>query len=88
MANCKACGAWFASSCGDELCISCEKALKRLGDYVAPVVHGRWIMDGKEHCYCSECKHRRNIRTQIGWAFCPNCGAKMDKEAFDELDTP
>lgn len=51
---------------------------------VAPVVHGRWIMDGKEHCYCSECKHGRNIRTQIGWVYCPNCGAKMDLVAGQE----
>lgn len=50
---------------------------------VAPVVHGKWIMDGKDHCHCSECKEGRNIRTQIGWNFCPNCGAKMDKEADD-----
>lgn len=51
---------------------------------VAPVVHGRWVMDGKDHCHCSECKDGRNIRTQIGWAFCPNCGAKMDKEGKNE----
>lgn len=45
---------------------------------VAPETHGRWIMDGKDHCHCSECRDGRNIRTQIGWRFCPNCGAKMD----------
>lgn len=44
----------------------------------APVLHGRWIMDGKDHCHCSQCGDGRNIKTQIGWHYCPNCGAKMD----------
>lgn len=44
----------------------------------APVVHGRWVMDGRDHCHCSECKNGRNIKTQIGWNYCPNCGTKMD----------
>lgn len=47
---------------------------------VAPVVHGRWIMDGKDHCHCSACEDGRNIKTQIGWKFCSNCGAKMGLE--------
>lgn len=48
---------------------------------VAPVVHGRWELDdGKRHCHCTVCFFGRNIETQIGWHFCPNCGAKMDLE--------
>lgn len=62
----------------DSLCSAIETLLaEQDATNVAPVVHGRWIMDGKEHCYCSECKHGRNIRSQIGWVYCPNCGAKM-----------
>ena len=48
---------------------------------VAPVVHGRWVIDRKNHCYCSHCGMVRNIKTQIGWKYCPICNAKMDKEA-------
>lgn len=44
----------------------------------AIVQQGRWVMDGKDHCHCSECRDGRNIKTQIGWHYCPNCGAKMD----------
>ena len=38
---------------------------------------GRWEMDGKDHCHCTNCKHGRDIKTQIGWHYCPNCGAHM-----------
>lgn len=58
----------------------------------APVVHGRWIkMTGMMppeyhgHYECSECQwHMKGLRNS--WIreeelnYCPNCGAKMDKE--------
>lgn len=59
---------------------------------VAPVRHGWWqITDAYPHnVYCSEC-HKRFAQTH--WAvwedgslpreYCPNCGAKMDKESED-----
>ena len=43
---------------------------------VAPVVHGEWVLDAKNHAYCSQCLYVRNIETQIGWNYCPNCGSK------------
>lgn len=50
---------------------------------VAPVVHGRWRLVGEcgfNDCYiCSECgKIAMNDSN-----YCPNCGAKMDKETAD-----
>ena len=41
MADCKACGNWFSSAQDQDLCSVCERALKRLGEYVAPVVRCR-----------------------------------------------
>lgn len=66
MANCKACGEWFVSSSPAELCMSCERALKRLGKYVAPVVHGYWVLEAEKgtcmdfhvKAHCSECGHK------------------------------
>ena len=61
---------------------------------VVPVRHGRWqITDAYPHnVYCSEC-HTRFAQTH--WAvwedgslprnYCPNCGAKMDKEDGDAV---
>ena len=46
---------------------------------VAQVVHGRWIASHDEFCACSICKYP----VYVGWNqtnYCPNCGAKMDKE--------
>lgn len=43
MAECKACGEWFGTATPQDLCPTCERALNRLGGYVAPVRHGRWI---------------------------------------------
>lgn len=84
MPNCKSCGEWFDSSQPEKLCTSCERALKRLGKFVAPVLHGRWI--GEEVCIetdnifatlkeCSVCHRIRPVD-----AYCSHCGAKMDEE--------
>lgn len=60
---------------------------------VTPVRHGRWI-ERKEHFYfqngckewinfyCSECDAPNNSPTD----YCPNCGAKMDRGADNEID--
>ena len=66
---------------------------------VAPVVHGRWIgIDSsfwkpthssdipvfRKTYRCSECGRR----TAIAENYCPNCGAKMDKEEADDKKQP
>ena len=54
---------------------------------VATVRHGRWLSWDELHggntraknvlgVFCSECKRQSDSKTQ----FCPNCGARMDKE--------
>lgn len=53
---------------------------------VAPVRHGRWIIDEKRYViYCSECGevsgyslNLRDVREENH--YCPNCGARMDLE--------
>lgn len=50
----------------------------------SPIVHARWI-DPKHGVYkCSNCGHYldfRGVNAGRGDAnYCPNCGAKMDKE--------
>ena len=56
---------------------------------VAPVVHGEWVLVGtNEHDYetsveekCSLCgRYVYRYDTQPQDNFCPNCGARMDKE--------
>lgn len=50
-----------------------------------PVRHGRWksVKAGVSNNYpfwdskCSECGYTTAM-TQIGWMYCPHCGAKMD----------
>ena len=87
MAECKACGEWFGTATPQDLCPTCERALKRLGGYVEPVRHGRWedwwpgiglIMTGEEMLYrCSVCDAKYST---VENKYCPNCGAKMDGE--------
>lgn len=56
---------------------------------VAPVVHGRWIFDSDNeyvsHYHCDKCGEEidlcNEIYTEQTPNYCPNCGAKMDKEA-------
>lgn len=59
---------------------------------IMPVVHGRWVKmigmmppEYHGHYECSECQwHMKGLRNS--WtreeelSYCPNCGAKMDKE--------
>lgn len=48
---------------------------------VAPVRHGWWIKCTSTYCMCSECKrYWIPIDDQYDYHYCPNCGAKMDKE--------
>lgn len=57
---------------------------------VAPVVHGRWVHDGRriesgiDWCHCSECGKSDNFCTRTN--YCPNCGAKMDGGADHEAN--
>ena len=44
---------------------------------VAPVVHGRWIDDGRGIIICPECERGYNLHAKYTH-YCPNCGAKMD----------
>jgi hypothetical protein len=48
---------------------------------IDPVRHGRWIAWNGERpvwlgCFCSVCKNHADSK----FAFCPNCGARMDGE--------
>ena len=60
---------------------------------VAHVVHGEWVLVGtNEHDYetsveekCSLCgRYVYRYDTEPQDNYCPNCGAKMDKEAENE----
>ena len=49
--------------------------------------HGKWILqDDRKYAKCSECESIRNIETQLGWNFCPACGAKMDGKEVVKKD--
>ena len=59
---------------------------------VAPVRHGRWIEDertypgpGLKNNLCSVCGEiagswKEGLEPGRKWAYCPDCGARMDKE--------
>lgn len=47
---------------------------------VQEIKHAKWETVGNYKVECTNCHHIRDIKTQIGWNFCPTCGAKMDLE--------
>lgn len=49
---------------------------------VAPVRHGSWETnsDNPDTLICSECKCRFDMWKHDPHSYCPNCGAKMDKQ--------
>ena len=53
---------------------------------VAPVRHGRWIHDINNRYGCSECMGRETMSYTNLKPYCPNCGARMDKEDEHETD--
>lgn len=84
--------AWFmpyahvGESIDADVVISDIKGMKAVD--VAPVVHGRWIIDNVNgKIACSDCGC---IYLGYNWRFppnyCPNCGAKMDGGDGDEVD--
>ena len=46
---------------------------------VQEVKHAKWKVVANYKVGCTNCHRIRDIKTQYGWKFCPNCGAKMDK---------
>lgn len=55
---------------------------------VVPVVHGRWVYGEDDNIQCSICGHDAYTEgdyRQVKTNYCPNCGARMDKE--DEYET-
>lgn len=66
---------------------------------VSPVVHGRWISweeagnfipspDRYECSVCHDAAQRLCSGDDMLSLYCPNCGAKMDKDVCNGLDTP
>lgn len=54
-----------------------------------PVKHGRWIFEEHPDSYyyhweCSNCKAWFSDNARFGYNYCPNCGAKMDKEGGND----
>ena len=79
--HCAECKYWHKREKGSLLaCLSERYAEKVIEGGYAPVMHGHWddSADGITP-YCSVCgqSHRCLRRTPD---YCPNCGAKMDKE--------
>lgn len=73
-----------------------DEAVDRVENFpaadVAPVVHARFIeterpiRDGKSKVYgweCTACKRFTRSPFVDSWNFCPNCGAKMEKDGGD-----
>ena len=56
------------------------KALKEAPTVDAvEVVHAKWKVECKDRLKCSNCGFGRNTETQLGWNYCPRCGAKMEE---------
>lgn len=80
-----------------EIYLSAKRAIKNIpAADVAEVRHGRWIdkgwygdsswqIDGRGNCWrvheCSECNVEKKGETT---KYCPHCGAKMDKEEYND----
>ena len=67
----------------------CAIEIKKLPAVDAePVRYGRWIkrgyVCGESEWKCSACGETEWRGSTYGLNFCPNCGAKMDKEREDE----
>ena len=48
------------------------------------LVHGRWEMIKYPFTKCSVCGLRRDCEYDLGWNYCPNCGADMRERKDNE----
>lgn len=66
----------------------CHSCFNNDGAGYEPVMHGKWVHEGVDYmtgqecwsrlpCFCSECKQETRAYFHN---YCPNCGAKMDKD--------
>ena len=56
---------------------------------VAPVVHGRWVLNILPHgaeLKCNQCGYVAPYELDVH-KYCPNCGAKMDAEGGEALES-
>lgn len=63
-----------------QMCMSmAERVSKEPTIEAEPVRHGYWIAqdEGRTRYMCSECKSKNHGGYE---KYCPNCGARMDKE--------
>ena len=60
--------------------VDCNDIMRFPTADVQEVRHGRWNTINSKVTQCSVCGVSRDIRTQVGWNFCPVCGAKMGEE--------
>lgn len=88
----------FCYEIGDAPCRACDvdDMLNDVDNFptadVAPVKHGKWILDREEHSMCEDeyiCSKCKVSVCSEGWCdekflemnkYCPSCGAKMDLE--------
>ena len=81
----------FAQSICQDMTLTEEEANKFIGLLwqqsqcdVAEVKHGKWIggryNEWKNNEYEEQCSICGRYSTEYGMSFCPNCGARMDKE--------
>ena len=85
----KAYDAVLFATCGTGYQYEATYAIDRIPEAdVAPVVHGHWTQVDDTKCRCSNC----DIIALIGLYphgdknYCPNCGAKMDKNWGDFIE--
>lgn len=70
----------------DEKCGAVVSDMENIpSEDVAPVVHGKWIVeknleDGNVQCRCSKCYHGDIQSPSTYVPYCWYCGAKMDAE--------
>lgn len=80
--GCKRRACWVSAMCGDVIDAPAAD--------VAPVVHGHFVHDGSrialgvDWWHCSNCgKLVSGVETRFN--YCPNCGAKMDDGACNQV---
>lgn len=79
---------WYSYRIGDEFLCGTDNIFKLRGD-VAEVRHGRWVYGEDDNIQCSICGHDAYTEgdyRQVKTNYCPNCGARMDKEDEYEAD--
>lgn len=84
--ECKCCGNWFASTSDDELCITCSRAMERLGLSHISYDRLRELVEADRDGQCTKHGYNATELNPVDEFICSECGTIFEDTNLCEVD--